>query len=147
DPASATLFLTLYPFNAPAPAELLPRPGSYRDRLSFFLQDTSPFRTFNTQGLALLDVSSNADRLGVSVQPGIDQHSSAAILSDSHLSVPGASACVFLLPQFQWEPVQNLPHERTGDRAGTLFMSDDGGPTLLCSDSVRLVPVAPVAVA
>jgi len=147
NPADAALSLILYPFNAPAPAELLPRFGTFHDhQLRFFLQDVPPFRTFNRQGLALLDVSSNSDRLGVSVQPGIDQHSSAAVLSNLHLSVPGASACVFLLPQFQWEPVQNLPHQRTGDHVGTLFMSDDGGPTLLCSDSVRLVPVAPVAV-
>ena len=104
----------------------------------------------NWQQLALLDVSSNADRLiGRGVRRGRRRPRHRRVRlhhrrsgSDHH----GANAQTFLLPQFQWEPVYNKFNKLVpADPAGLLSPQNDGGPTLAGANTVTLVPVAPVS--
>jgi hypothetical protein len=59
------------------------------------------------------------------------------------LSTLARNLRVFLLPQFQWEPVINIPNPLVGDFPDMLSSNDDGGPTVFGTNSVRLVPFAP----
>lgn len=99
---------------------------------------------------SLLDVSSSADQLGVSmaVQSGRIERPDSQRLTVQSLSIhyPADHLATFLLPQFQWEPVENTNNPDTGDTEGRLTSDNDGGPSSLRSDSVHLVPVAPVPV-
>lgn len=97
-------------------------------------------------GLALLDVSSAADQLGVGLALEGDENVRVD-LDALTLRTNAADTCVLLLPQFQWEPVHSLPNPLTGDTDRMLTCDTDGGPTLLASNSVTLVPVAPADVA
>jgi hypothetical protein len=94
----------------------------------------------------MLDVSSAADQLGVSLSvPGrADEFGS---IHDLTLHTRGVQVQSFLLPQFQWEPVHNVYNEDTGDPEGILMSRDDGGPAFLLTETVNLIPVAPVPVA
>ena len=97
----------------------------------------------------MLDVSSGADQLGVSWSvPTREAHRLESQLAVSNLSIhfPARNLAAFLLPQFQWEPVQNTFNENTGDSAGPLESKDDGSPTFFHTETIDLVPVAPVPV-
>ena len=109
------------------------------DRFSTWLGDLSP------HGLTLLDVSSNADQLGVTMALTGRAEPSLTI-RDLVLSTAALNTRTFLLPQFQWEPVQNLVNPLTTDPPGALHSPTDGSPALIGANSVRLVPIAPIPV-
>ncbi|MGW0885454.1 hypothetical protein [Streptomyces sp. NPDC002671] len=93
-------------------------------------------------GLTMLDVSSNADQLGLFLHLSADsQEQTPLAVDDLTLTARGSAAWVFLLPQFQWEPVRNTSNDLTGDIEGRLVSGTDGTPTLIGAQSVRLVPV------
>lgn len=97
----------------------------------------------------MLDVSSGADQLGVSwTVPTGETHRFESQLEVSNLSIhfPARHLAAFLLPQFQWEPVQNTFNENTGDFDGQLVSKNDGGPSFFQTETIDLVPVAPVPV-
>ena len=97
----------------------------------------------------MLDVSSGADQLGVSWSvPTRETHLAEAQLAVSNLSIhfPARHLAAFLLPQFQWEPVQNTFNENTSDFDGPLVSINDGGPSFFRTETIHLVPVAPVPV-
>ncbi|TGB02556.1 hypothetical protein [Streptomyces sp. MZ04] len=102
-------------------------------------------------GLALLDVSSSADQLGVSVALPSGSERAPFTVESLSLHTEASNTLVFLLPQFQWEPVRNRANPLTGDKNGMLKFRSDGGPTLMgarpVTPSVTLVPVTPVHVA
>jgi hypothetical protein len=102
------------------------------------------------ESLFLLDVSTNVDQLGVAWGFLLrDAGGPAQFPLQIHgLDVvsPGQNSRLFLLPQFQWEPLRNLPNPNIGFYPDRLVSGDDGGATLFGSSSVRLVPVTPDAV-
>ena len=65
-------------------------------------------------------------------------------IKDLDVVSPGQNTRLFLLPQFQWEPVRNVPNPEIPfffpDR---LVSGDDGSATLFGSNTVRLVPIRP----
>lgn len=96
----------------------------------------------------MLDVSSGADQLGVSLSvPAQPDQSGSVSIKDLTVHTRGINVQSFLLPQFQWEPVRNVRNELTGDTDRALASSDDGGPSFLLTQTVNLIPVAPVPVA
>src|SRR5262249_53037133 len=95
----------------------------------------------------MLDVSSGADQLGLSLQlPLQDDQQPTATIKDMALTVPVGRTHALLLPQFQWEPMHNMRNDRTGDSDKYLHSDNDGGPSVLATNSVNMVPVAPVPV-
>ena len=100
------------------------------------------------ESIALLDVSTNVDQFGVAWGlrlrdaegvPGVPLQ-----IKDLDAVSPGQNTRLFLLPQFQWEPVRNVPNPEIlfffPDR---LVSGDDGSATLFGSNTVRLVPIRP----
>jgi len=100
------------------------------------------------ESIALVDVSTNADQFGVAWGlrlrdaegvPGVPLQ-----IKDLDVVSPGQNTRLFLLPQFQWEPVRNVPNPEIPfffpDR---LVSGDDGSATLFGSNTVRLVPIRP----
>ena len=94
--------------------------------------------------LFLLDVSSNADQLGVGM--AVAQPSGQALsVAGLDLVAPCLDLRVFTAPAVQWEPVVTIQNPNVlpfpfPSPAGFL---DDGGPTLLGAADVTLVPIAP----
>ena len=82
----------------------------------------------------LLDVSTNAGQFGVAIGNRGDVLRTS--LEGSVLKFDGLDTLLFSVPAVQWEPV--------ADSSGLMLSADDGGPSLLAVDTVRLVPVAPV---
>lgn len=107
--------------------------------------------------LLILDVSSNADQLGVGlgVERGYIAEKAAAASTTSaaplfsiaglDLVTEGVNVRTFTAPQIQWEPVVNLPNP-DGPFPTPVAFWDDGGPTLMGSPTVQLVPIAPIPV-
>jgi hypothetical protein len=120
---------------------------------------------------ALLDVSTNADLLGVSFNifgtrqlAMVRTHAVAPAAAAFPLQVqgldvvsPGHNVRAFTVPQISWEPVLNTaPRAVPGDPPGHAigqppgvvpnYYPDDGGPMRLFSNSVQLVPLAPIPV-
>ncbi len=106
------------------------------------------------EGLLILDVSSNADQLGVGV--GVARRfvagAAATTSNDSLFSIAnldlvteGVNLRTFTAPQIQWEPVINIPNP-DGPFPSPVAFWDDGGPTLMGSTTVALVPIAPIPV-
>jgi hypothetical protein len=130
------------------------------------------FGRFAQEHFALLDVSSNADQMGVSFawfNPqelneddlvfyrvyGVKARPAPAAplaVRDLDLSAQGRYVRAFALPQVSWEPLFNLTAPQVlGDPPddppyGPNLYPDDGGPTRLLNDSVELVPIAPIPV-
>ncbi|MFJ5064661.1 hypothetical protein ACIP96_35260 [Streptomyces nigra] len=98
-------------------------------------------------GLVLLDVSSFADQLGVALSLSPQDRRAPFTVEELTLRTEANNALVFLLPQFQWEPVRNRANPLTHDKDDLLTYRSDGGPTLMGAHSVTLVPVTPVQVA
>ncbi len=119
---------------------------------------------FQQEVFALLDVSTNADLLGVSFGVFGDRH--LAMLT-THQAVETAATTnpafplqvrgmdvvsrgnnvrVFTVPQISWEPVFNLtPPKVVGDPGGLFnYYPDDGGPTRLLNNSNESVALAPI---
>ena len=127
------------------------------------------FKQFEFEQFALLDVSSNADQMGVSFawfnnqaltekdlifyqvfKPVADTAQPAFPLEVQQLDLAAQGRYVraFTLPQISWEPLVNFtPPSAGGDPpAGWNLYPNDGGPTRLFNDSVKLVPIAPIPV-
>ena len=116
------------------------------------------------ESFALLDVSTNADLLGVSFGTFgdrrltmVETHKVAAS-ADTPNGFPlqvqgmdvvtrGSNARVFTVPQISWEPVLNLtaPLIIPGDPpAGPNYYPDDGGPTRIINNSANQVALSPI---
>ncbi len=108
---------------------------------------------------ALLDVSTNADLLGVSFGVFLDRRfamvttlapvgSAQFPLQVQGLDVVsrGMNVRAFTVPQISWEPVHNLtPPAVAGDpAAGFNYYPDDGGPTRIINNSGESVALAPI---
>jgi hypothetical protein len=102
--------------------------------------------------LVLVDVSSNVDQFGVGfgIARGDDEHSIVGLPTVLPIAIEGLDLStlarnlrVVLLPQFQWEPVVNLPNPLLDPYPSPVVSADDGGPTVLGTNSVTLVPFAP----
>lgn len=118
---------------------------------------------------ALLDVSTNADLLGVSFNVfgsdrlamvrtfGVATNQPTFPLQVQGMDVvsSGNNVRAFTVPEISWEPVLNTaPDVLPGDPPGGLpggpqiimpnYYPDDGGPTRIFNNSVRLVPLAPI---
>ena len=118
---------------------------------------------------ALLDVSTQADLLGVSFSGlgserflmrqtfAVAPASGAFPLQVDGMDVvsQGKNVRAFTVPQISWEPVLNTaPRVLPGDPPGYAlgnppaitpnYYPDDGGPTRIYTNSVRLVPLAPI---
>lgn len=128
------------------------------------------FADFAAEQFALLDVSSNADQMGVSfawfdprrhprraeTDPPFDRVYGAGPpapatpveVRDLDLSAEGRFVRAFTVPQVSWDPIFNLTApERTGDPPQSLLLfPNDGGPTRLLSDDTTVVPIAPIPV-
>jgi hypothetical protein len=135
---------------APDPAQTKREDEQAANRLRGLFQEAAgPVR----ESLVLLDVSTNVDQLGVGF--GLDRREEAQAGGSSlpltidgiDLVAPGRNVRLFLLPQFQWEPVTNVPNPDLGYFPPELVSADDGGPTVLGSNTVHLVPLAPDRVA
>lgn len=102
------------------------------------------------ESLFLLDVSSNADQLGVGLGTPDPARTTggggtALAISGLDLVTPGVNLRTFTTPQIQWEPVINIPNP-DGPFPSPVAFWDDGGPTLMGSPTVDLVPIAPIPV-
>lgn len=129
----------------------------------------------SAEPFALLDISSNANQLGVSigsdmiivktgrVTQGTEENSMVVqknwpfIVEGMEVKVKGHMARSFALPQVAWEPVNNLtPPDRSDPpasiklamdpEAGPLFYEDDGGPTRIWNNNQELIGLAPIPV-
>lgn len=127
------------------------------------------FQRFEQEQFRLLDVSTNADQMGVSFawfnaaalndrdyvfyeiyKATASQPSPAYPLQvrDLDLSAQSRYVRAFTVPQLSWEPLFNLTNPAiSGDPPpGWNLYPNDGGPTRLFNDSVELVPIAPIPV-
>jgi hypothetical protein len=127
------------------------------------------FRFLQNDNFALLDVSSNANQMGVSFawfgdrqMAMVRTHEAVAIetaapttdifpLQVRGLDVVARSQFVraFTTPIISWEPVINLTPPEMGKHDPPVplnYYPDDGGPTKIVNNSVQLVPVAPIPV-
>jgi hypothetical protein len=132
-------------------------------------QSTSQFAS---PGFAMLDVSTNADLMGVSfsttniqvqnavgavgyvIQP-VDNSSDTDILQilGLDLATPGKFVRAFTVPEVSWEPVVNLAKDAPSKSGAPnppagqfLLFGDDGGPTQFFNNSSAVVPIAPIKV-
>ena len=134
------------------------------------------FKEFENEQFALVDVSSNADQMGVSfawfnsralterdlvfyqvygAAPDTRQPDFPVEVHDLDLSAQSRFVRPFMLPQVSWEPLINFgTPDPTGTNpplpddppVGWNLYANDGGPTRLFNNSVRLVPIAPLPV-
>lgn len=115
---------------------------------------------------ALLDVSTNADLLGVSFNVfgtervamvrtfAVTQATNFPLrVQGMDVVTQGNNVRAFTVPEISWEPVLNtapkgLPGDPPGIANGIMpnYYPDDGGPTRIFNNSVQLVPLAPIPV-
>jgi hypothetical protein len=96
--------------------------------------------------LVLLDLSSNADHLGVGTAFPKERRSNAALTMEGvSLSAAMADLRVVALPQISWEPVRTHPDDLQPGFPQPLVSRDDGGPLVIgvADETVHLVPIAP----
>lgn len=108
-------------------------------------------------GPMLLDVSTARHQIGVQlIHSPREQHTSIAPTSGSHgryviyqsrLGAALSALRVFALPQIQWEPVRTLEKDQDPITLGIfptpLASPDDGGATVIGSNTASLAPVIP----
>jgi hypothetical protein len=131
------------------------------------------FGYFESDMFALLDVSSHANQVGVSVRSfnyyrggnmaGNEQLemyktynvASTSSQNDFPFQILGMNVITrnlnvnaFMLPQISWEPVNNLtPPQKLGDPPILFnYYPNDGGATRIFNNSVQFVPIAPIPV-
>lgn len=127
------------------------------------------FDVFEREQFALLDVSSNADQMGVSfawqgpreandrtrgapgffaADPEVGADDFPLQVRDLDLSAKSRFVRAFTVPQISWEPLVNLtpPDTSVDPPLGFVVFPDDGGPTRLFNDSPTVVPIAPIPV-
>jgi hypothetical protein len=144
-PDAATMTVELTSATGTYTTVLPPTPPPSRTN-SLFGRFSSWLGQFPAGGMTLLDVSTNADQLGVNFLL-TDRANPPLTVEGLSLSTAALNVRSFLLPQFQWEPVTNVFNPRVGDPAGVWPSKDDGSPALVGANSVRLVPIAPIPVA
>jgi hypothetical protein len=88
-------------------------------------------------GLMLLDLSSNVDQFGVRFG------ASAPTVDQLQLVLPGRQVRAVTLPAATWEPVVTLSDPNDPNFPSPMSFADSGGPTMLATETVELVPVAP----
>ncbi|MFY2559934.1 hypothetical protein ACN469_20100 [Corallococcus terminator] len=96
--------------------------------------------------LVLLDLSSNADHLGVGAAfRSTPSQSPALAVEGQFLAASVADLRVVALPQVSWEPVRTHPDDLQPGFPQPLVSRDDGGPLVVgvAVDTVHLVPIAP----
>jgi hypothetical protein len=124
-------------------------------------------RCLQQELFALLDVSTNADLLGISFNVFGSERVAMVrtfAVAPSAQSFPlqvqgmdvvsqGNNVRAFTVPEISWEPVLNTaPKVLPGDPPGIAnfvmpnYYPDDGGPTRIYNNSVQLVPLAPIPV-
>jgi hypothetical protein len=86
----------------------------------------------------LLDLSSRADQLGVAFGETMHEPIAPTQIDNLVLAVPGVNLSVFTLPAVQWEPVE-IP-----EAVGPFVAADNGGPSCLSVQTVKLISVAPI---
>ena len=91
----------------------------------------------------LLDVSGNADQLGV-LSTSSDTPSGLTI-AGSTLQAPGGTMALFTVPEISWEPMVLDPSSPAPP--GSTTSPDDGGASAIFVRTVQLIPVSPVVVA
>lgn len=113
-------------------------------------------RTAGLGGIILLDVSSNADLFGVSIGNRLSTGSLATektrqtpnmgfTIQDMYLQAPSSIIQVITVPEVQWEPVVTpVPTEDDPTFPKYLTFPDSGIPSLLGTETVKLVQVAPI---
>jgi hypothetical protein len=120
-------------------------------------------RAFQQEMFALLDVSTNADLLGVSfaifsdrrmamlpthLAAPMSQQASGFPLQVQGIDVvsPAINVRAFTVPQISWEPALNLTAPvLPGDPSlGPNYYPDDGGPTRILNNSSNQVALAPI---
>lgn len=142
---------------APAAARLARYDAQWNDRFPSLLDDN----------FALLDVSSNANQMGVSFAFGgrqmgfVRTHQAAAPDVDGTTAIfpiqlrgldvvaPAHDVRAFTTPVVSWEPVINLtpPEPAKQDPPQPFnYYPNDGGPTKIFNNSGRLVAIAPIPV-
>ena len=129
------------------------------------------FDRFNQEQFALLDVSSNADQMGVSFawfntrDANADKGEFGRVfgggggantpqvafpleIRDLDLSAESRFVRAFTVPQISWEPLINETPPRLGDDPplGANLYPNDGGPTRLFNNASQIVPLAPIPV-
>lgn len=129
------------------------------------------FRIFTDEAFALLDVSSNANQMGVSFASfgnrRVEMMRTFAIAPSGNtipgsqfpiqikgmdVVAPGIFAKAFTVPEISWEPVLNLTDPNTINPStpsiepplGPNYYPNDGGPTKIFNNSVEFVPLAPI---
>ncbi|PZR26571.1 MAG: hypothetical protein DI535_13610 [Citrobacter freundii] len=127
---------------------------------------TDKFGQFENDAFALLDVSSNANQMGISFQyfpigrmamattAVVDSNAQAANTSfpfqvkDMSVWSPGYFVRAFTVPQIAWEPVFNLtpPVQAMDPNAFFNYYPNDGGPTRIFNTNNQPVPLAPIPV-
>jgi hypothetical protein len=100
----------------------------------------------------LLDVSSNADQLGVGFGFA-DSHSKLGRqpsdfpiqINGIDLVTAGQNIRIFTVPEIQWEPVRTIqnPQVKPYPFPSPLYAADDGGSTLIGVNTINLVTIAP----
>lgn len=128
----------------PLPPSPRPSGDTQRDALERVFDDAIGSRG---PGYYLLDVSSNVDQLGVGLAIPAPTGAAAQQMSITGLDLvaPCATQRVFTVPAVQWEPVVTVanPDALPYPFPSPAGFADDGGPTLLASSDVTLVPVTP----
>jgi hypothetical protein len=103
------------------------------------------------QDLKMLDLSSNAQLFGIAIaREGLAE---ATLAADSQLTLPMASARLFLQPQVHWEPVRNLSPDppdstirsKSQGMPGWAAASDSGPVTALPEHVATRIVEAPEA--
>lgn len=160
------------PAKAPVLATLVAAPAEQSDEEIW----NGIFGIFELEQFALLDVSSNADQMGVSFawinertaddrftfyrlfapkQSPTTTPTFPLAVRDLDLSAESRYVRAFTVPQISWEPLFNLsplppgtptPPIEPDPPVGWNLYPNDGGPTRLFNDSVELVPIAPIPV-
>ena len=118
-----------------------------------------------TEAFALLDVSTNADLMGVSMGFVNDDFifrkthyanpqlpaGNPVNMKGMQVVSPGKYVRAFTTPLISWEPFINITSPPPGNpnndpEVGFHFFPNDGGPSRIFNTSVEMVPVAPIPV-
>ena len=107
-----------------------------------------------TEQIFLLDVSSNADLFGVGI--GVSERDAQKrggsrlpfFIDGMDLVTYAFNTRIYTLPQIQWEPVRTLqnPDVRPYPFPSPATSATTGDPTLVATESYRLVPITPTQV-
>ncbi|MHB8628174.1 MAG: hypothetical protein ACYDEO_18455 [Aggregatilineales bacterium] len=162
----ATEAATLIPADS-TPAPMISSMAVYRGQEDYQAIWDQQFSAFQNDAFSLLDVSSNANQMGVSfalfgnrrmlmlrtyeaISADTTVASSAFPIQAKGLDVVAQGQLVraFTTPMISWEPVINLTLPDPpggGDPPLALnYYPDDGGPTRIMNNSVQLVPISPI---